>query len=45
MTDHHHHRPMRVHALGHSEVVDAVVRNQISEVVLEQEEKKIMHIV
>lgn len=39
MTDHHHHRPMRVHALGHSEVVDAVVGYQISEVVLEWAEK------
>lgn len=34
VTDHHHDRPVRVHALRHAEEVDAVVGDQIGEVVL-----------
>lgn len=36
MTDDHHHRTVRVHPLGHAEKVDAVVGDQICEVVLEK---------
>lgn len=35
MTDNHHHRTVRVHPFGHAEKVDAVVGDQICEVVLE----------
>lgn len=38
MTDDHHHRPMRVHPLGHAEIVDAVVGDQICEIVLKKAE-------
>lgn len=40
VTDHHHHRAVRVHALRHAEIVDTVVGDQISEVVLEEWRKK-----
>lgn len=36
MTDDHHHRTVRIHLLGHTEIVDAVVGDQIREVVLER---------
>lgn len=36
MTYDHHHRTVRVHPLGHAEKVDAVVGDQICEIVLEK---------
>lgn len=39
MADYHQHRPMRVHALGRPEVVDAVVSDQVCEVVLFKKKK------
>lgn len=38
MTDDHHHGTMRVHPLGHAEKADAVIGDQICEVVLEKRE-------
>ena len=35
VADDHHDRPMRVHLLGHAEEIDAVVGDQVGEVVLE----------
>lgn len=34
MTNDHHHRTVRVHLLGHTEKVDAVIGDQICEIVL-----------
>lgn len=39
MTDDHHDRPVRVHLLGYAEKVDAVVCDQICEIVLEKKSK------
>lgn len=39
VTDDHHDRTVRVYPLGHAEKVDAVVGDQICEVVLEKESK------
>ncbi len=39
VTDDHHDGTVRVHPLGHAEKVDAVVGDQICEVVLEKESK------
>lgn len=38
VTDDHHHRAVRVHALRHAEKVSAVVGDQICEIVLEKRE-------
>lgn len=40
MTDDHHNRTVRVHPFGHAEKVDAVVGDQICEIVLEKESKQ-----
>lgn len=40
MTDNHHHRPVRVDLFGHAKKVDAVVGDQICEIVLEERKKK-----
>lgn len=39
MTDDHHDRTVRIHPLGHAEKVDAVVGDQICEIVLEKRSK------
>lgn len=39
MTDDHHDRAVRVHPLGHAEKVDAVIGDQICEIVLDKESK------
>lgn len=36
VTDNHHDRTVRVHPFGHAEKVDAVVGDQICEIVLEK---------
>lgn len=35
VAQHHHHRPVGIHLLGHAEVVDAVVGNDVRQVVLQ----------
>lgn len=39
MTDDHHDRTVGIHPLGHAEKVDAVVGDQICEIVLDKERK------
>lgn len=34
MTQDHHYRAVRVHPLGHTEIVDAVIGNDVCQVVL-----------
>lgn len=34
MTDDHHDRTVRIHPLGHTEKVDAIIGDQICEIVL-----------
>lgn len=34
MADDHHHRPVRVHLLGHAEKANTVVGNQICKIIL-----------
>lgn len=36
MADDHHHRTMRVYLLGHAEEADAVIGDQICEIVLKK---------
>ena len=38
MAQHHHDRTMGVHLLGHTEVVDAVIGNDVCQVVLRSRE-------
>lgn len=36
VAQHHHHRPVGIHPLGHAEVVDAVVGDDVRQVVLHE---------
>lgn len=39
VADDHHHRTVRVYLLGHSEEAEAVIGDQICEIILQKEEQ------